>query len=72
MAQFYCALLGFTPDESSSFHVNLGRQQLHLSVGEPQARTRHCASETSRHYRAWRRWHYAAPRSPRHTSIVAV
>ena len=33
---FYVDLLGFTPDPSPSFHVNLGRQQLHLSVGQPQ------------------------------------
>ena len=33
---FYVDLLGFTPCPSPSFHVNLGRQQLHLSMGTPQ------------------------------------
>lgn len=36
--QFYCDFLGFTPDphvqSDHSFHVNLGRQQLHLAVGD--------------------------------------
>ena len=37
--RFYCDFLGFTPDPNvqtdTSFHVNLGRQQLHLAVGTP-------------------------------------
>ena len=38
--RFYVDLLGMTPDQSSSFHVNLGQQQFHLAAkeGEPAQR----------------------------------
>ena len=37
--RFYIGFLGCTADPSSSFHVNLGRQQFHLSEGEPHVIT---------------------------------
>eukprot|EP00928_Gymnodinium_smaydae_P034209 TRINITY_DN24301_c0_g1_i1.p1 TRINITY_DN24301_c0_g1~~TRINITY_DN24301_c0_g1_i1.p1 ORF type:complete len:352 (-),score=42.16 TRINITY_DN24301_c0_g1_i1:248-1249(-) len=36
---FYKDFLGFTRDPSSSFHLNLGAQQLHLGVGVPHKLT---------------------------------
>jgi catechol 2,3-dioxygenase-like lactoylglutathione lyase family enzyme len=36
---FYVAFLGCTADPSPSFHVNLGRQQFHLSEGDAQVLT---------------------------------
>ena len=39
--RFYLDLLGCTPDQSTSFHVNLGQQQFHLAetmTGEPAQR----------------------------------
>jgi hypothetical protein len=35
---FYLDYLGLTPDPSSSFHVNLGRQQFHLQLDAPPMR----------------------------------
>ena len=37
--RFYVAFLGCTADPSPSFHVNLGRQQFHLSEGDAQLLT---------------------------------